>query len=65
MFRLSYSAIIRPLIISDNNNLVASHRMVVLHTLQFVCFVIYVDLKIIKQYVRKIFKDKIYAKYKM
>jgi hypothetical protein len=30
--------------------------------LQFVFFIIYVDLKLVKQYVHKIFKDKIHKK---
>jgi hypothetical protein len=44
MFRLSYPAIVRELIIVDNKHLVTSHSMVITHVLQFVFFVIYVDL---------------------
>jgi hypothetical protein len=63
MFRLSYPPIIRELVLVDNTQLVANHRMVIIHMLQFVYYIC--GFKIIQQYVRKIFKDKIYKKYKM
>jgi hypothetical protein len=40
MFRLSYPAIIRELIIVDNKELVASYGMVITQMLQFVLFAI-------------------------
>jgi hypothetical protein len=39
MFRLSYPAIIRELIVVDNKQLVTSHTMVIIHMLQFVCYI--------------------------
>jgi hypothetical protein len=45
MFQLSYPAIIRELIDVDIKQLVASHRVAIIHKLQFVFFVIYVDLQ--------------------
>jgi hypothetical protein len=62
MFRMSYPAIIRELIVVNNKQLVASHTMVIIHMLQFLCRVC--RFKIIKQYLLKIFKDKIYKMHK-
>jgi hypothetical protein len=58
MFRLNYPVIIRELIVVDNEQLVASHRMVLIYMLQSVCYVC--RFKIIKQYLNTIFNDKIY-----
>jgi hypothetical protein len=38
MFRLSYPAIIRELVIVDNKQLMGSHRMVNIHILQLLCY---------------------------